>query len=315
MRLDPYDGPLPKAFDETDEVPAIPHLSFRRMSDLQGHTLGHYEIGMVLGKGRHGIVFCAQDLKSGRPVALKVLSPDFPSNVDELKKFARVIKATRLIEQHPHIVQWYGAGKIGSYVWIAQEQIGNGDSLKSIFTQPESARWSWRNAWRLAWELGNALDHLHRQHVPHGNIAASNILIDNEGKTKLNDLRFREAIDGSALQNQMMEAKLLAELHYCAPERLEENTFVDEYMADIYALGVATYFRLSCGSLPLTGVDPRSTINAILAGVNEKHRRNAPSAPDNFLDVVYKMLARQQQDRYQTTTELLADLERFREKK
>jgi len=52
-----------------------------------------------------------------------------------------------------------------------------------------------------------------------------------------------------------------------------------------------------------------------LNGVSDKHRRRAPAAPDEFLDVLYKMLARTQEDRYQNAAALLADLERFKNAK
>jgi hypothetical protein len=61
------------------------------------------------------------------------------------------------------------------------------------------------------------------------------------------------------------------------------------------------------------GGDPGETIELILGGTTDRHRRRAPAAPEDFLEVVYKMLARKQEDRYQTPGELLADLEPFRE--
>lgn len=315
LRLDPYDGPTPEAVDEDDdEHAAMPALAPRRLDELQGHTLGHYEIGLPLGKGHHGIVFRALDLNTEQSVALKVLSPEFPGNMDELKHFAGTIKAIKPIAQHPHLVHWSGAGKIGHYVWIAQELV-EGDNLRSFYSQPESARWSWRSAWRLAWELGGALDHLHRRHVAHGNITEANILLTEGGKHLLNDLRFQEALAGSALQERVAERKQLAELQFCPPERLEEGAFVDENLADIYSLGVATYLRLSNGSPLFQADEPAETIDLILEGVAEGHRRHAPGASDAFLEVLYKMLARKQEDRYQSAADLLADLEPLKLKK
>jgi len=314
LRMDPYDGPAPELADHDDEPPPIPLFTLKRLVELQSHTLGHYELGLLLGKGRHGAVFRARDIDTGRSVALKVLSPDFPQNSDEIKRFARVIKSLAQINDHPNLVRWIGTGKIGPYVWIAQELI-DGENLNSIFTQPESTRWSWRGAWRLAWDVAHVLEHLHQRNTNHGNITAANLLVTNDGKAFLNDLRFQEAIEGSVLQLEQMEQKFLAELPYRSPERLEEDAFVDPHVADIYSLGVATYFRLSCGALPLQGSTPEETIDLIRAGVSDKHRRRAPAAPENFLDVLYKMLARNQEDRYQTPAELLVDLEPFNEKK
>ncbi len=314
LRVEVFNGPAPAAQDDTVEQPTIPVYPLRRMIDLQGHTLGHYQLGLALGKGFHAVTFRARDLESERNVALKVLAPDFGENVHELKRFAQAIKAAAPLANHPHLVNWYGAGKIGPYVWIAQEHV-EGDNLKSIFAHPESARSTWRGAWRLAWEIGQALQWLHSKHVVHGNITSANILVAGDGHIKLNDFRFAEAIRGSKFQQEVAEQKLLAELPFLAPEKLDKEAFVDEPIADIYSLGVATYVRLSGGRPPLIGNDTTETIELILNGVTEKHRRKAPPAPDDFLDIVYKMLARNQEDRYQSASALLDDLERYKEAK
>ena len=57
LRLEVFDGPVPDSKDETDEQPTIPVFPLRRMTDLQGHTLGHYELGLALGKGHHALRF------------------------------------------------------------------------------------------------------------------------------------------------------------------------------------------------------------------------------------------------------------------
>ena len=314
LRLEVYDGPAPAAQDDTDELPTIPVFPLRRMTDLQGHTLGHYELGLPLGKGQHSVTFRARDLEKDRNVALKVLSPDFPDEAGELKRFAQAYKSAAPLVTHDHLVNIYGAGKFGPYVWIAQELV-EGDNLKAIFAHPESARSTWRGAWRLAWEIGQALEFLHRKHVVHGNITSTNILIGADGCVKLNDLRFQEAIQGSVLQQELAEQKLLADLPYIPPEKLDKDAYVDEPIAEIYSLGVATYVRLSGGKPPLVGGDATETIEMILAGVNEKHRRKAPPGPDDFIDIIYKMLARNNEDRYQSVSQLLGDLEHFKEAK
>lgn len=312
LKMESFDGPAPAASDDTAEQPMIPLFPLKRMVDLQRHTLGHYELGLALGKGHHAVTFRARDLENERVVALKVLSPEFPDNPEELKKFARVLKSAAPLAVHENFVHSFGAGKIGPYVWIAQELI-EGDNLKAIFTHPESARSTWRGAWRLAWEIGHALQSLHTKHVVHGNISAANILIAGDGTVKLNDFRFQEAIQGSAFQQAAAEQKLLADLPFIPPEKLDKDAFVDEPIADIYSLGVATYMRLSGGRPPLVGGDATETIELILAGVSEKHRRKAPAAPDDFLDIVYKMLARSQEERYQSMTQLLEDLSHYKE--
>ena len=59
-----------------------------KLAGLSGQTFGHYKLGEVLGRGRCGVVFRAEDAKTGQAVALKVFSPQFPQGNEELQRFA-----------------------------------------------------------------------------------------------------------------------------------------------------------------------------------------------------------------------------------
>src|SRR4051812_35976629 len=79
LRLQIDDGTDPEEAEAAEEVPAepeeLPHLSADRLEELANHTLGHFKLGPMLGKGHQGFVFRARDVKADRSVALKVLSP------------------------------------------------------------------------------------------------------------------------------------------------------------------------------------------------------------------------------------------------
>src|SRR5205814_835380 len=104
------------------ELGPAPHLPADRLAELAGHSLGHFQLKVLLGNGHSGVVFQAQDLKANHLVALKVLAPPFPANDQELQHFARVLKPT-LPLRHPNLISLYGVGKSGPYCWIAREYI------------------------------------------------------------------------------------------------------------------------------------------------------------------------------------------------
>src|SRR5262245_61861562 len=60
-----------------------------KLEALSGQTLSHFEIGQAIGKGRVGMVFHATDTKNGRPVALKVLLPEFSKSEEDVQRFVR----------------------------------------------------------------------------------------------------------------------------------------------------------------------------------------------------------------------------------
>src|SRR5262249_28363326 len=97
---------------------------------LAGQTLGRYAIGQVIAKSQSSVVFKAKDTNDGQTVALKVLHPEFSQNDDERQRFVRAMK-TMLPLKHPNLVALLGAGKTGSYCWIAMELV-DGESLTQV---------------------------------------------------------------------------------------------------------------------------------------------------------------------------------------
>src|SRR5262249_11600883 len=110
---------------------------------------------------------------------------------------------------------------------------------------------------------------------------------------------------------EVLEGKVLSELPYLAPERLEENAYWDG-LADMYSLGVIVYERLT-GRLPFHGKTPADTIDLIRASQPTMPRKIIGDVPEAFQNLVLKMLKRNQEDRYQTPAELLATLDMIEE--
>lgn len=285
------------------------------LEELPGQTLGPYQVGTILGAGRHGIVFKATGTRSGHVVALKVLAPDFPTDDEELQRFIRVVKPV-LPLRHPHLVSLHGAGKAGAFCWLAGDYI-EGKTAAHLARKPRDEDDSedgddWRTAFRLATHVARALGFVHRNRLRHTNITPHNILWHDSTETaKLNDLVLADAIEGSVMQRRVQEKKLLAELPYLPPEQLEENTFIDD-LSDLYSLGVVTYEVLT-GHLPYKGDTPEDTIAQIREGMPMRPTKHRPNVPPDFERAVLKMMALRQEDRYSSAAELQADLERIAE--
>ncbi|HEV3145048.1 MAG TPA: serine/threonine-protein kinase, partial [Gemmataceae bacterium] len=190
LRLEVDDGSRPDPEQQAVKPPEeLPGLEWDELDQLTGHTLGHFEIGPMLGRGHQGLVFRARDRQTRHEVALKVLSPDFPENKSELKHFAETIKIVAQIQEE-HLVRWYSAGKTAWYTWISQELI-EGNSLAHIIQRDESApKLKWRNALKIAQDIGTALDCLFKRHMVHGNLTPANIVVAVDRTAKLNDLMF-----------------------------------------------------------------------------------------------------------------------------
>jgi pSer/pThr/pTyr-binding forkhead associated (FHA) protein len=278
-----------------------------RLTRLEGEVLGQYRVGPLLGRGHSGLIFRAQHLKTNLVVGLKVLSGDFPADGDELQRFVGALKIASGIH-HANLVTYYGAGRSGPYCWLAREYVDGESASRMVKALAEGAKPNWTRAARVAVGLARALACLQEQRVLHGNITPRNVLVRaSDRTTKLTDLMLGQALDGSRFQQTVLEKKVLAELPYMAPEQLETGTFVD-HLADLYAVGAVVYALLT-GRPPFVGQSPEETISLIRTAKLVRpgaHQRGIPAALDA---VVLKLLARQQENRYQTATELLADVE------
>lgn len=296
-------APMPAA----SSVEGPPRLTWEDLPKLSGHTLGHFEIGPVLGRGHTAVTFRARDTQARREVALKVIGPDFPANSAELQRFAKVIAKVAAIQEE-HLVRQYAAGKTGRYVWISQEFV-EGESLAHLLERGQSASMmlKWRNALKLAMDLAKALHAIHQRQLVHGHLTPTNVIISLDRTAKLNDLLYDEALSGSVWRDSKAEEVLLAELPYMAPERLEEGAYWDG-AADIYSLGALVYARLTSHP-PFQGSNPQDMIQAIRAGQLIKPRDIVRGCPEPFQNIVLRMLAVSLEDRYQRVDELIEDLE------
>jgi hypothetical protein len=314
LELEVAEAPRPVARGATAPPPSgtvkIPRLTLDRLGDLAGKTLGHFQLEKVLGTGHHGVVFRARDLKTDEDVALKVLSPDFPANDAEMQEFIQAMR-TALPLRHPSLVNVYGAGKSGPYCWLSRELV-SGLSLAQILHPSGKSRegLDWRLALRVAVHVAQALEVVHRAHLIHSNVTPQNILIvGNEGQVKLNDLLVRKALENSALGRSVAEQKFLAELPFLAPEQCDPDAFVDN-LCDVYSLGVVVY-TLMTGRQPFRGKDPQELLEQIRETIPAKPKKFEKSIPTAFQEVVLKMMAKRQEDRYPTPTDLLADLDQI----
>jgi hypothetical protein len=285
----------------------LARLPLAKLGDLAGQTLGHFQLDKVLGAGYHGVVFRARDLKSEQDVALKVFAPEFPANDAEMQDFVQAMR-TALPIRHQALVAIHGAGKTGFYCWLARELV-QGVSLTQMIGSGKSREGiDWRLALRVAVHVGQALEVIHRQHLMHGNVTPQNILLEGkEGQAKLNDLLMKSALENTVLGQSVLEKKFLAELAYLAPEQTESGAFVDN-LVDVYSLGVVVY-ALMTGRLPFRGKTSEELLQQIREEMPAKPKKFERSIPSQFQEIVLKMLAKRQEDRYPTATDLLADLD------
>ena len=282
-------------------------LPRKRLAELSGEIMGRFAIGRVLGRGHHGVVFQARDQRNQQKVALKVLAAEFPHNDAEIERFSQGMKIG-LPLQHPNLVGMRAAGKTGSYCWIAMEFV-EGESLADRIKQRNSGKFDWPDALRLGIQIGRGLELAKRHRLIHSNITPRNILLRREDDVaQLNDLVLAKSLRRSRLQQLVLDEKLEAEASYLAPEQVDsEATFVDQ-LCDLYSLGVVLY-QMVTGQPPYRGDSMEETLDQIRQGHQTRPKKLNKAIPASLDFTICKMMDRNQVNRFQSPTELLAELE------
>ena len=206
--------------------------------------MANFRIERLMGQGAASRVYLAQDRRSGRWVALKVLelgsATTSPERHDALERFRR--EATVLHDlHHPGIVAVLDAGSSERGVWMAMEAVAGCDLAR--YTRPARLLPPPLVA-RIGARLAEALAYAHRHGVVHRDVKPANVLVDwTQDAIKLSDF----GLARSAEHTQTRSGITLGSPDYMAPEQLAGGTVGPA--ADLYGLG-ATLYELLAGCRP-----------------------------------------------------------------
>jgi serine/threonine-protein kinase len=260
-----------------------------------------YELGVEIGRGGMADVFLAHDRLLDRRVAVKVLSPAFSSDADNVERFRREAQSAAGLN-HPNIVAVYDWGEENGTYFIVMEYVP-GQTLSNLIQS--YGRLSPTEAVPIAAEIADALAFAHAHGVVHRDVKPGNVLVTPDGQVKVADFGIARAESGAALTKT---GAVLGTATYFSPEQAQG--FALDGRSDVYALGVVLYEMLT-GTPPFAAASPVS--------VAYMHVREEPTAPSRVvaglpgaLDrIVLTAMAKDLAARYPSANDLRADLLRF----
>ncbi len=279
------------------------------LPDLVGQSLGPYRLDSIIATGHTGMVFRASDSKKNETVAIKVLTPD-PAHQDEQReRFVRAMK-TMLDVRHPNIVQLRAAGKTGPYCWAAMEFI-DGENLADVIQRIGiEGMLDWREAWRVAVHVARGLEEADRRSIIHRNLTPTNILRRHQDKVCLvGDLMLAKALEGTLALQVTKPGQLIGDVPYMAPERTREGAGVDG-RSDLYGLG-ATLYALLTAKPPFESDSLPELVHMVRETVPQRPREFQMSINELFEDTVLRLIAKDPEERFQSATHLLRELQRI----
>ena len=267
--------------------------------------ISHYKILEKLGEGGMGVVYKAEDTKLDRPVAIKVLPPHLSGSEQNKARFMQEAKAAAALN-HPHILGIYDVDEHEGSMFLVLEYI-EGKTLKQHMANLNSGTGlPFTEAIEWTVQIARGLKAAHEQGVVHRDIKSENIMLTIRGLLKIMDFGLAKLKYSSGMTKS---GTSLGTLSYMSPEQAQGAT--TDLRTDIWSLGVVLYEMLT-GELPFKAEHEAGLLylivnsEPVLPSVLDKR---IPRALDS---VVKKMLARDRDQRFQTTDEVITALEKVR---
>lgn len=275
-----------------------PTKSEGRLRDLLSDR---YSIERELGRGGMGRVYLARDLKHGRQVAIKVLSPELATGIGA-ERFLREIRTTARLS-HPHIVALHDSGGAEGVPYYIMPHV-EGESLRDSLRR--RVRLPVAEAIRLAREVAAALAYAHAHGVVHRDIKPDNILLAGGRHACVADFGLARAL---ALATDMRLTGLgtaLGSPLYMSPEQAGGESDVDA-RSDIYGLG-CVLFEMLAGEPPFRSDDVRVLLSQHLTSPPPRLRNRRADVSPALEEIVLRCLEKGPDRRFQSADELEAAL-------
>ncbi len=258
-----------------------------------------YEVLQVLGQGGMGAVYKVYDRELERFVALKTIRPELDGNTEMLARFKQELILARQVA-HRNIVRLYDIAESNGVKFITMEYI-EGEDFRSILRR--DGKLSPSESINVIRQICFALQAAHAEGVIHRDLKPQNIMRDKQGRLVVMDFGLARALESDGMTQT---GALLGTMEYMSPEQSRGEQV--DCTSDIYAAGLIFYELL-------TGKMPYAAESALASLMKRAQQRAIPAAeidrgvPRNLSSIVSHCIEPDKTKRYQSASEILADLE------
>ncbi|MGA3163476.1 MAG: protein kinase [Verrucomicrobiota bacterium] len=289
---------LPTRSDQpqTETVAMTPARAPSHGLPQPGEKLGHYRIVHLLGEGGMGAVFEAEDLESGRRVALKVLGQKLDSPAARERFFREGRLAASI--NHPNSVYVFGTEEIGGTPVIAMELVTGGtlqDRVRMQGPLPVG------EAVDCVLQIIAGLEAAQRIGILHRDIKPSNCFREADGTVKIGDFGLSISTAVRTEPALTVTGMFVGTPAFCSPEQLRGDEL--NVHSDMYSVG-ATLFYLLTGRTPFEAKNPVQLLATVLEQRAPSPRKFRPAIPQGLARAVLRCLEKQPSERFKNYQDL-----------
>ncbi|HID93734.1 MAG TPA: PEGA domain-containing protein [bacterium (Candidatus Stahlbacteria)] len=267
--------------------------------------LSSFELIKELGRGATSTCYKARHKPSGKVMLVKILHPQFAEDHEILKRFEREAKIMSRLS-HKNILKIIDFGKLNDSYFIAMEFV-EGETLRDILKR---RKLSINESKYVITQLCDALSYVHSKGIIHRDIKPSNILIEERtGTPKLMDFGLAHVKNLPALT---MEGTLIGTPSYMSFEQVQGKNL--DPRTDIFSLGLV-WLELITGKKGYDGKNYGEIIKNILTKEPKGLHNLDTQVPEGIAKIMRRMLEKDKEKRYRSTTEILEDIRALESKK
>jgi serine/threonine protein kinase len=266
-----------------------------------GDQLDHYRVEKLVARSGMASIYRAADVRTDRPVALKIPHPEVESDPLFFDRFKREEAIGKKLD-HPGVMKVLD-DEDRTRIYMVMEWV-DGQLLRQILI--EQHRLPAERATRITLGILHALDYIHSHGVVHRDLKPENIMVDSQDHIKLIDF----GIAGAEGSRRLTFAKLTQAMgtpDYISPEQVKSKR--GDARSDIYAVGVMLYEMLT-GQAPFRGPNPFAIMNDRLLNNPIPPREVNPEISPQMQEIIYRAIERNPANRYASAREFAQDLER-----